>query len=125
MERRPPTPQERAVLERLLSVDFPDAHVFRAQVAAITVTGMCGCGCGSLELEVDPARAPRAPSAAWRDGPDVIVEGDTQSWLMLFQDDGWLTELEHVDGYGPRPQDMDAASIRPHVQVDEEWLRGG
>lgn len=80
---------------------------------------MCDCGCGSLQFSVDASRAPRAPSQAWR-GPEVLVEGDAQSWLMLCQDDGWLSELEHVDGYGPRPQDLDPASIQPDLRVGGE-----
>jgi hypothetical protein len=54
----------------------------------------------------------------------VIVEGDRRSWLMLFQCDGWLSELEHVDGCGPRPQDLDATSIEPDVQVADDWFDG-
>jgi len=116
------TEQERAVVERLLSVDFRDVEFFRAQVPAIRVTSMCPCGCGSLQFTIDSSRAERAPSRAWHDGPHVLVEGDGRSWLMLFQDDGWLTELEHVDGFGPRPQDMDAASIQPDLQVEDNWF---
>ena len=116
---RAPTPQERAVIERLLSVDFRDVEFFRAQVPALTVSGMCDCGCGSLYLAVDPEKAAPAPSEEWRDGPDVLVEGDSTSWLMLIQADGWLTELEHVDGYGPRPQELDAAAIVPDPQVED------
>jgi hypothetical protein len=103
-------------------VDFRDVEYFRAQVPAISVTGMCACGCGSLQFEVDRAQAAPAPSNAWLDGPDVIVEGDSRSWLMLFQNEGWLTELEHVDGYGARPQDMDAAAIQPDLQVEDDWF---
>ncbi len=108
------------MIERLLSVDFPDVAFFRAQVPAITVVGVCDCGCGSLQFRVDASKASRAPSPVWREGPDVLVEGDSRSWLMLFQDDGWLSELEHVDGYGPRPQDLDPASIQPDPQVGDD-----
>ena len=52
------TDQERAVIERLLSVEFRDAEYFRAQIAAITVTGGCGCGCGSLNFSVDTETPP-------------------------------------------------------------------
>jgi hypothetical protein len=117
------SPRERSVIERLLSVDFRDVESFRRQVDAITVTGMCGCGCGSLTFAVDPKKADAAPSPAWRDGPAVIAEGDAQSWLMLFQDGGWLTELEHVAGYGPNPEDLDASRITPDAQVEDDWFR--
>jgi hypothetical protein len=43
---------------------------------------------------------------------------------MLFQNEGWLAELEHVDGHGPRPQDMDAATIQPDPQVADDWFDG-
>ena len=119
---RPLSENERAVIEQLLSVEFPEVEFFRAQVPAIRVTGMCPCGCGTLQFRVDRERAERAPSPAWDDGPDVIVEGDERSWLMLFQDGGWLTELEHVDGYGGRPQELDATAIEPDLQVEEDWF---
>jgi hypothetical protein len=106
-----------------LSVDFRDVEFFRSQVKAITVTGVCACGCGTLSFAVDPTKADAAPSAGWRDGPDIIVEGDSQSWLMLFQEDGWLTELEHVAGYGPNPEELDASTITPDVQVEDNWFR--
>ena len=109
-------------MERLLSVEFRDAEYFRAQVAAITVTGGCGCGCGSLKFSVDTDEAARAPSTAWDEGPDVIVEGHSPSWLLLFQSDGQLTELEHVAGYGPNPQELEAASIEPDLQVEDDWF---
>ena len=52
----------------------------------------------------------------------MIVEGDSRSWLMLFQSDGWLTELEHVAGYGPNPQQLEAASIEPDLPVEDDWF---
>lgn len=110
------TEGERAVIDRLLSVEFRDVEYFRRQVPAIVVTHECPCGCGTVRFEVDRDRAARAPS--WQDGPDILVEGDRTSWLMLFQDGGWLTELEHVAGHGPNPEDLDAAKIEPSVEAD-------
>lgn len=123
--RRDLTDDERAVIERLLSVDFPEVGHFRAQVAHAVVRAACGCGCGTIELEVDAAKAPRAPSHVWDDEPGPIVEGDEQSWLMLFQSGGMLSELEHVAGHGPGPRDLDAARIVPDVQVDADRFDGG
>jgi hypothetical protein len=117
-QHRSLTPNERAVIERLLSVDFPEVEFFRKQIDAITVKSTCGCGCGTIRLSVDTGRAQRAPSEWW-DGPFILVEGDSQSWLMLFQNDGWLSELEHVPG-GPRPDELDPASIAPDPQVSTE-----
>ena len=110
------------MIERLLSVDFPDAEYFRRQIDAITVTSTCSCGCGTIQFAVDPTKAQPAPSPAWQDGPDVLVEGDGRSWLMLFQNEGWLTELEHVAGYGPRPEELDANTITPDLQVEDDWF---
>ncbi len=119
---RPLRPTERRVLERLLAVDFAEVEYFRAQVPALTVRGGCTCGCGSLEFDVAKDQVARAPAQAWDGGPDVIVEGDQQSWLMLFQDGGYLTELEHVAGHGPRPDELDGATIAPESQVDDDWF---
>jgi hypothetical protein len=115
-------PIERAIIARLLSVDFRDVEYFRKQIDAITVTSTCSCGCGTIQFAVDPTRAEPAPTVAWQDGPDLLVEGDKQSWLMLFQCDGWLSELEHVAGHGPRPEELDPDTITPDLQVDDDWF---
>jgi hypothetical protein len=77
--RRPLTPNERAVIERLLTVDFPE------------VAGLGGRG-------------------DHRGGRRFV-------WLMLMQADGWLSELEHVPGYGPRPNELDATKIAPESAI--------
>ena len=120
-QRRPLTGNERAVIDRLLSGEFPEVEYFRAQVDAITVISTCSCGCGTIDFAIDPKRAPRVPSRAW-DGPTgPIVEGDASSWLMLFQVDGMLSELEHVPSGDPNPEQLDASRIEPDVQVADEW----
>jgi len=81
MQDRPLTAQERAVIERLLSVEFRDVEFFRAQVPFIRVRSMCKCGCGTMRFAIDTAEAKRAPSQEWRDGHHVMVEGDGRSWL--------------------------------------------
>lgn len=107
------TGRERAVIERLLSVEFPEVEYFQAQIPALTVTDVCDCGCGTLRFSGDAEKASRAPSPAWNGSGEPIVEGDSQSWMMLFQADDWLTELEHVAGYGPNPEELDASGIEP------------
>ena len=104
------------MIERLLTDYFPEVEYFLAQVPAITVVGMCACGCGTIEFEVDADRARRAPAPHWKGG-DVVAEGDASSWLMLMQADGWLSELEHVAGYGPRPNELDASKIAPESEI--------
>ena len=108
------------MIERLLSVDFRDVEFFRAQVPAIRVRSMCTCGCGTLRFRIGP-ETKRAPSQEWRENSHLLVEGDSRSWLMLFQEDGWLSHLEHVPN-GPNPQDLDAASIQPDLAVEDDWF---
>jgi hypothetical protein len=89
-------------------------------VPAITVTRVCSCGCGSIDFEVD---AERAPSNAWDGHWGPIVEV-FPPWLMLFQADGWLTELEHVPEEDGR-EDLacvDPAQLRPDPQVEDGWF---
>ena len=119
MDHRSLTTAERAVIERLLSVEFREVEHFRAQVPAIEVTHECTCGCGTITFKVDAARA---PSVLWDDGPEILVEGDAQSWLMLFQRDGWLSELEHVPGHGLPPEQLDAASIVPELKAESDFV---
>ncbi len=120
-QHRPLSAHERAIVERLLSVDFPDVEYFRRQVPTLTVRHRCPCGCGTIELSVDPG-VPRARSKAW-DGPTgPIVESDSRHWLLLFQADGLLTELEHVADGGPDLSVIDPAAIEPEAQVDDDWF---
>jgi hypothetical protein len=105
---------ERAIIERLLSPDFQHAEYFRRQVPAINVRKECPCGCGTVWFEVDPD-APRAPGKRWK-GAWLMVEGDARNWLMLFQENGVLTELEHVSGGRGRGLEViDAATIEPEL----------
>jgi hypothetical protein len=50
------------------------------------------------------------------------VEGDSRAWLMLFQEYGWLTELEHVADGGPDLRRIDPTTLQPDLQVDEDWF---
>jgi hypothetical protein len=118
-QHRPLSDHERAIVERLLSLDFPDVECFRRQVPAITVTDKCPCGCGTIRFAVDPA-APPAPQARWKDTMGPLVEGDEHNWLMLFQVDGVLTELEHVSGGRGRSLDVvDARTIEAKLGSDD------
>jgi hypothetical protein len=51
MDARPLTQRERAVLDALLDVDFPDVETLRDQATELTVVGTCGCGCPSIDFQ--------------------------------------------------------------------------
>lgn len=56
---RPMTPTERAVLEKVLSIDFVGVEQLRGQVEAALVVGRCDCGCPTIDLAVADS-APKA-----------------------------------------------------------------
>src|SRR5690349_4779712 len=51
MDPRPLTTRERAVLEALLSVDFPGVENLRRQANEVLVVGKCNCGCPSVDFQ--------------------------------------------------------------------------
>src|SRR5688572_13393530 len=51
MNARPLTQRERAVLDALLTVDFPDVATLRHQATEVAVVGTCGCGCPSIDFQ--------------------------------------------------------------------------
>jgi hypothetical protein len=89
---------ERELLAAMLSVDGLDgAYVLRQQTAVARAEPSCTCGCGSIYLRIDRA----ASEGAHADLPRVIVEGTVISesgepigGLLLFEEDGWLHNLE-------------------------------
>ncbi len=116
--RRPLTEQERAVVLKMLDVETPGSEQFRSQVDWITVVYACDCGaCGTISFEVDETRGERAPLPRWDDYA-MVSESSGSSWLMLFQRDGWLSELEHVPGYGPSPEQLDPDELEVEPDAD-------
>jgi hypothetical protein len=71
-------PNERALMEFLLTADFPGRNELREQVHRIEVLGDCDCGCGTIDLMVrNPvvravAREPIAVEA-YGAGIDVLL----------------------------------------------------
>jgi hypothetical protein len=57
-EKRPLSPQERSLVERLLEHGEPEAREFVAQLTELTVAGHCSCGCASLAFAVGTRFAP-------------------------------------------------------------------
>lgn len=118
--RRPLTGRERAVVLKMLDVETPGSEQFRSQVDCITVVYACDCGaCGTISFEVDETRGERAPLPRW-DEYAMVSESSGSAWLMLFQRDGWLSELEHVPGYGPSPEQLDPDGLEVEPDADSD-----
>ncbi|MBB4966464.1 hypothetical protein [Saccharothrix violaceirubra] len=110
-ESRPLTATEKAVLDLLLSKEFPGAAELRAQVAVAAVTGRCGCGCPSVDLSV-PDDVPRSPYRGRLAPTEARTEPDADGLpleVILFLDDGALSYLELIH-YGEPPEDWPAAA---------------
>jgi hypothetical protein len=117
------TQHEREVLLLLLPRDgFEEVDVYRAQVDAATVTGMCSCGCATINLEVGPD----APAATFVGTPLLPTEARGQDpsdpslpvEIILFAREGTLESLEIVHygdeppKYFPAAQDLKTITMR-------------
>lgn len=78
---RAPTETERAVLELLLSVDFPGVAEYRDQARRAVVTERCPCGCLEFSLAVPDDSHPasgRAQVTAWSEEQQVHLDLETR-----------------------------------------------
>jgi hypothetical protein len=96
--RRPLRVQEKALLDFLLSADFPGREELKEQAENVTVVGECQCGCGTVQFQVDSNCAPAKlenfiPIEAYGEMLDVL----------LFAGGGFLKMLEIVF-YGDPPK---------------------
>ncbi|HEY0687440.1 MAG TPA: hypothetical protein VGD71_00230 [Kribbella sp.] len=95
---RSPGTEERAVLDLLLALDFPEVSALRHQADKAEVVGRCDCGCPSIHISVPGV----VPSAALPDGVvpaelRVTPMGDEpESDVILFVRNGRLDYLEYV-----------------------------
>ena len=87
-------PDERALLDFMLSREFPGRDELRAQSKDVVVVGECECGCGTIDLRVPETSQPakvlkRVPIQAAND--ECIV--------LVFVDNGMLSclEIAYVD----------------------------
>ncbi len=112
---RPLTSEQRAVLDLLLSRDFPGSAELRRQAERVETGGSsCKCGCPSFSLIAD--RALPAADIAYGDrmvseahGPDPA---GNPIGVLLFTEDGYLAEVEvfgYTDEFGGLPR---AESLR-------------
>lgn len=95
---RPLREEEKALLDFLLSVDFPGRDELKVQAENVTVVGECKCGCGTIDLALPPGtpaakNAKHIPVEAYGDAIDVL----------LFAENGFLGMLEIVF-YADPPQ---------------------
>jgi hypothetical protein len=85
---------ERALLDYLLSADFPGCETLRVHAESVLAFGDCGCGCGTIDFGVvEPGQYGQLVVEAYGTGLEVL----------LFASDGKLTSLEIVDYGDARP----------------------
>jgi hypothetical protein len=100
VEVRELTPDERGILDLLLTRTFAGREALLEQAKTVQTTGLsCTCGCPSFSLKPDRALAAaevahRMPSDAH--GPDP---GGNEIGVLLWVDDGYLFDVE-IFSYG-------------------------
>ncbi|WP_024285637.1 hypothetical protein [Cellulomonas sp. KRMCY2] len=100
---------ERAVLDALLALDFPDARVLRQQARSVVVTESCQCGCPTINLVVEDPTAPLWSVLGGRVQGEVRVpaqgrslDDDNPFEVILWVRDGKLSLMEFVGTPGRR-----------------------
>jgi len=129
MEVRPLTSQERAILDLLLSREFPGRAELAAQAESVQTKGSsCSCGCPSFSLVADRTLAAADVSQRMvsdAHGPDPA--GNAVG-VLLFVDDGYLAEVEVYDvmcegkGFAGLP-DANKLSLSEWSQPNESGTR--
>jgi hypothetical protein len=90
---------EKALIDFLLTADFPGRDELRDQLGQVQVLGDCDCGCGTVSLSV-PGAAVRAD--AREPIPVEAYNEDGSLSVLLFVREGMLASLEIVDYVGGR-----------------------
>jgi hypothetical protein len=67
------TGPERAVLDALLSADFPGVEALREQAPDVQVVGRCDCGCPTVYFVTGDDPQAVAAEATTDDGQDVLL----------------------------------------------------
>lgn len=104
-EPGPLTEHESALLNALLSHDFPGVAELREQAQHVLTKKGCQCGCGTIDLVLDATPTPRseASSPAPVEGVVNNDEGEPIGGLLLFVGDGMLGSLEVYSYDDPLP----------------------
>jgi hypothetical protein len=88
---RPLTETEKAVTLRVLELgEVAEMPILRSQVEAAIAASPCPCPCPSLALDVDRERA-TPTSYSGRPVAEAYYDGGA---VMVWVDDGWLSNLE-------------------------------
>ena len=102
MEVRELTPNERGILDLLLTRPFPGREALLEQAKTVRTSGLsCTCGCPSFSLQPDRSLpsaevADRMPSDAHGTDP-----GGNQIGVLLWIEDGYLFDVEVFSYGGP------------------------
>jgi hypothetical protein len=102
---------ERALLDLLLSRDFPGRAELVRQAETVRTAGLsCSCGCPSFSLLADRSLPPARVAYADRMVSDAhgTDPGGNEVVVLLFTEDGYLSEVEvysvEGDDFGGLPQ---------------------
>jgi hypothetical protein len=106
---RPLLAEERVTLLALLNhADFEGRAALLEQVESAHVTAYCGCGCATVSLAVEPSA--QSAGKTYRPIPNeaniLDTEGKDIGDVMIFADDGFLSNLEvvwHEEPISPFP----------------------
>jgi hypothetical protein len=122
---REPFEVERAVLARLLSVDFDGADPLRNQVQAIRgVEPNCACGCPSITADIDRTAAPPSDSASPLPAElaELIREDGLPRTVLCFVDAGYISDLECVYYDDAQPEWPDPERCAVLVRDADRYL---
>ncbi len=101
---RPLDPNERALLDGLLSFDFEGVATLREQALGVRVAPGCTCGCGSLDLLVNETSSRSTASSPIPAEAAVLDDaGEEIGGLLLFLDAGRLSYMEVYSYFDPLP----------------------
>jgi hypothetical protein len=103
-EPNPLTEHEWALLDALLSHDFPGVGELREQAQHVHAKKGCQCGCGTIDFVPDATPVPRSETANPAPVEGVVrnADGEEVGGLILFIKDGMLLSLE-IYSYAPEP----------------------
>ncbi|GHF14318.1 hypothetical protein [Streptomyces morookaense] len=115
---RPINTAERAILEKLLSVDFVGVEELRLQIDFCEVTGIWGQDSVSVDLRTSDS-SPQSPAGT---GPipvrtSVLGEsGSLEGEILIWVTDGYLSALEYAWYGETMPRELPPAE---RVTIDE------